>query len=490
MNWTLPIIVFVLSNLWGLYSGVPYTAIQPSRSLFDRTIGSFYLATTVRAIGETAEYFGETGSHLPVGTEWTTCNIPINSNATPTMPPVGIDPNATVNPRALPLRCCPAPGNWIDRLISWLRQNTLPTRERSAPRNWIDRLTSWLRQNQKRDNPHGAGSGDTKLVIVVIAGAILFVALAETNRGQGIIREGIADLIQKQRNDMDDVQVVLEDVLRMSRAIRGATANIQRVAHGELQPIHEELRGLRELPGAFGQLFHTLSEGIHSEFAGISANVERLMHDECSKINNRLDTIQAELRRASAQEGMPVQQHARMSEVAEYTENVKFWKETWTEVKEEVKRTAEGFKSNMNDMRLNVTELQAIIDSLHRQFSRLPETMAHELAKNFNAALKKHEFKTRSEIAEPNGSKRSNSMPSNIPRDEKIIDNYWNEECILDSLDVIDPEVDALEPQNLANREFESDHAESEHQKAEILSFDHGGSQMEQGVEGQASNGN
>ncbi|KAJ5094541.1 hypothetical protein N7456_010402 [Penicillium angulare] len=461
MNWTLPIVVFVFSNLWGLYSGIPYTAIQSSRSFFDRTIGSFHLATTIRAIGETAEYFGDSGNYHPIETQWTTCNMPSNANATPTQPPVGIDPNSTVNPNSLPRRGFPPPENWIERLVDWLRPKP------------------------KQEKVYGIDSDDTKLVIAVIVGAVFFVALAEAHRGQGIIREGIAHLTQKEKNDMVEIQMLLEDVLRLSRSIGGATANIQRVAHGELQPIHQELRGLRELPGAFNQVFQTFGENVHEECAGISTNFEKLMHDECTQINTRLDTIQTELRRAWTQEGTPVQQHARMFEAAENAKNAKFWRETWTEVKEEVKRTAEGFNGNMDNMRLNVTDLQAVIDSLHRQFLRLPEMMARELAKTFNAALKKHGFETRTESADPNGIKRSNSLPSDIPRDEKIIENHLNGERILDSLDVIDPEVDSLEPQNLAKRELGSDYAESERLDAEILSFAQGGSQVEGGVEGQ-----
>ncbi|KAJ5574227.1 uncharacterized protein N7459_008654 [Penicillium hispanicum] len=39
--------VFFTANIWGLYGGIPFTAIHPSNSFWDRTLGSFQLASTV-----------------------------------------------------------------------------------------------------------------------------------------------------------------------------------------------------------------------------------------------------------------------------------------------------------------------------------------------------------------------------------------------------------------------------------------------------------
>lgn len=56
MNWTVPTLIFLTANLWGLYGGIPYTTVQPSRSILDRAIGSFQVASTVFTLGQTKEH--------------------------------------------------------------------------------------------------------------------------------------------------------------------------------------------------------------------------------------------------------------------------------------------------------------------------------------------------------------------------------------------------------------------------------------------------
>lgn len=46
MNLTVPAIVFIVTNLWGFFAGIPFTSIQPSRPLLDRAFGSLQLAST------------------------------------------------------------------------------------------------------------------------------------------------------------------------------------------------------------------------------------------------------------------------------------------------------------------------------------------------------------------------------------------------------------------------------------------------------------
>jgi hypothetical protein len=62
-----------------------------------------------------------------------------------------------------------------------------------------------------------------------------------------------------------------------------------------------------------------------------------------------------------------------------------FWRETWTEIKDDFKQTVEGFNRNL--FMLNV-----VIDAFHDQFQRLPTMMADELTRAFKAEIKKYEI--------------------------------------------------------------------------------------------------
>lgn len=47
MHFIIPIIVFVTANIWGLYSSIPFTNIDPAHSIWDRALGGVQLASTV-----------------------------------------------------------------------------------------------------------------------------------------------------------------------------------------------------------------------------------------------------------------------------------------------------------------------------------------------------------------------------------------------------------------------------------------------------------
>lgn len=52
MDLTILTIVFVTSNLWGMYRHVPFTNINPSRSFLERAISSFQLTGAVYTLQE------------------------------------------------------------------------------------------------------------------------------------------------------------------------------------------------------------------------------------------------------------------------------------------------------------------------------------------------------------------------------------------------------------------------------------------------------
>ncbi|KAJ5095669.1 hypothetical protein NUU61_005025 [Penicillium alfredii] len=56
MEFAALVLLFVTTNLWGLYGEVPFTAIQPSRPFWDRAIGSFQLASTIHTLDQIYPY--------------------------------------------------------------------------------------------------------------------------------------------------------------------------------------------------------------------------------------------------------------------------------------------------------------------------------------------------------------------------------------------------------------------------------------------------
>lgn len=52
MHFIIPIIVFVTANIWGLYSSIPFTNINPARSFLDRALGGVQLASTVYTLDQ------------------------------------------------------------------------------------------------------------------------------------------------------------------------------------------------------------------------------------------------------------------------------------------------------------------------------------------------------------------------------------------------------------------------------------------------------
>lgn len=52
MHFLIPVIVFVTANIWGLYSSIPFTNIDPARSIWNRAIGGVQLASTVYTLDQ------------------------------------------------------------------------------------------------------------------------------------------------------------------------------------------------------------------------------------------------------------------------------------------------------------------------------------------------------------------------------------------------------------------------------------------------------
>lgn len=70
MNLTVPAIVFIVTNLWGLFAGIPFTAIQRSRPLLDRAVGCLQLASTAYTLERIQPYLTPTRvTWIPGATE-------------------------------------------------------------------------------------------------------------------------------------------------------------------------------------------------------------------------------------------------------------------------------------------------------------------------------------------------------------------------------------------------------------------------------------
>lgn len=52
MHFIIPIIIFVTANIWGLYDSIPFTSINPARSIWDRALGGVQLASTVYTLDQ------------------------------------------------------------------------------------------------------------------------------------------------------------------------------------------------------------------------------------------------------------------------------------------------------------------------------------------------------------------------------------------------------------------------------------------------------
>jgi hypothetical protein len=59
MHFIIPIIVFVTANIWGLYSSIPFTNIDPDHSIWDRALGGVQLASTVYTLDQIPRLLGE-----------------------------------------------------------------------------------------------------------------------------------------------------------------------------------------------------------------------------------------------------------------------------------------------------------------------------------------------------------------------------------------------------------------------------------------------
>ena len=380
MNWTVPILVFLSTNLWGLYGGIPYTTVQPSRSILDRTIGSFQVASTVFTLGQTKEHLMNNTSGN--GSE-------IGNNVRPTIPVSQLHPGPMVPFDRLPMiRGCTYsnPIDLLTNLPHLLR--TVSSVQRSIPNVQVPNDTPV-------SPPSSTNENDLIAFALIFLGIVVLqtVVLAEIIRPQQDLQFEIShNIIEGRREFHDFLTSTFPDIFQ---AVLGVPQEVQQGAQEELQYIHRSIQNLQDLPQDFVQLSSDLREAVQAQFTELFGAVEKGLQRGFDQLTDDLQRFQAEFRQTWAQERVPPISRANTPEVADQD---LFWREAWTEMKDDFKRTVEGFNRNL--LMLNV-----IIDAFHDQFQRIPTMMADELTRAFKAEIKKYEI----DIKIENGNTNSNA---------------------------------------------------------------------------------
>lgn len=172
MQFSLPALVFITTNLWGLFGEIPFTAIQPSRPLLDRAVGCLQLASTVYTLEQIQPYFSQTGAVLLRGSTETSTAQTWGANATSQREPASIA--ATLTPSSD--ESDPFPTSWaafpvaIDlstRVYSW------STRLSGYSDAFSDRLASLFGGPQQPEARRDTQFENLVLVLLVLIFSIL-----------------------------------------------------------------------------------------------------------------------------------------------------------------------------------------------------------------------------------------------------------------------------------------------------------------------------
>ncbi|KAJ5751784.1 hypothetical protein N7520_008701 [Penicillium odoratum] len=369
MNWTIPIFVFLTTNLWSLYGGIPYTTVQPSGSFLDRTIGSFQLASTIFTLGQTRE-------HLMIQT----MEDGNGNNVRLTMPVLQyLDP--PVQSDQPPVTKADAVENQIELLINWLRSISSQT---SIPNTQVP--------NKTPIPSISTGEYDFLAFALVFFGIIVLqtIALADFTRPQQDLQFEIRENIIKSRKEFHGFMT--NTFPNIVGVIRGVSAEVQRGAQEELLYIHRSIQNLQDIPHAFSQLSYDLHEGIQAQFTEICTTLEKGIQKGFDEVTTDLIKLQTEFRQTWAQERATSVPYENMPGAGESSELDVFWREIWTEINNDFKLTVEGFN-------VNLYKLYDIVNAFQDQFQNLPTMMAVELTRAFNAEINKYEIDVKVENA-------------------------------------------------------------------------------------------
>lgn len=334
MELILPLLTFLMSNLWGFYGGIPFTTIEPSCPLIERSIGSLQLASTLNTLAEIGQFFANRTIPEP-----------------PTIPLPQPYPSPTVDPGSLPRVGKRVVKNPIDQTFNWVRSRYFQLPPKPLPKTDPEPFEPPM---EPKDTSPGYRTG-TIVYSASILGLLLMQVkfLCDMANDHRRFRNKVIDVIGSQTRELYDIRAGLGQMYDQITS-----------AQDELQQLRRSFRGVERLPQDLTRLSRELEEVLRAQFAEIGQG-------------RFLDVTQ-----------IPSESGSEKSSA----EKEKFWKDTWTEIKDELKRTAEGFQAGMNvflDLHMGV--LTTIADTFQQQYQRSSAAVAAELARAFVAQLKSEE---------------------------------------------------------------------------------------------------
>lgn len=290
MNLTVPAIVFIVTNLWGLFAGIPFTAIQPSRPLLDRAVGCLQLASTAYTLERIQPYLTPTRVVLIPGTTE-------NSTALRTRP--NLDSirrtNATVEPVWNAATATTASQSSNSTPTGWAISNTvdfpaLLSIWSTSFSEWFALLSEWLvsplTKPPKPETPHDTTQDNLVLILLVVILSVLVKQVfqhPDSVRETALLREevrGVKNGFAKLRDSITTLAILVERYNQsmvfgqevQQTAVREARGHIDRIEHGisQLLRFGPGLTALRQDLASSKRDFKTAGDVVHEAIGACS----------------------------------------------------------------------------------------------------------------------------------------------------------------------------------------------------------------------------
>lgn len=243
MNLTVPAIVFIVTNLWGLFAGIPFTAIQPSRPLLDRAVGSLKLASTVYTLERIQPYLTPTrvalipGATKNITAQKTRQDMYDNRRMDATVEPVSKAPAATRASREENS----LPTSWLAIHNAFDVPSLLSIWSASFA-EWLALLFEWLAslfaEPPKPEMPHDTTEESLVLILLVV---ILSIVVKQTFQHSDSVRE--TAILHKKVSDVESGLATLRDsIIKLAIAVERCNQFIA-IGEEQQQAALEEARG-------------------------------------------------------------------------------------------------------------------------------------------------------------------------------------------------------------------------------------------------------
>ena len=283
--------VFITANIWGLYSQIPFTNIRPCNSFWDRTLGSFQLASTVYTLEQVQPFL------ISANVDFFPEVVVGNSSSDALQYFLECIRNTTIDPTPIPTSITSA----IDPSSpSFALELPFPISDESQPPIPASRLgvhQDFLLKDFIL----------TTLVVILGLAVRQNIKQVEETRDNRIFMTEVATNIQR---ILYNIGAGLQDTFRaFSNEIRGAAHDMRDEIRADLRNhehrIHNDARGQDDIFESIQNLREDLQEKIrgHSFFVeketqtlgnGIRMNVQNLKDDfraEICTVNSRLEQL-------------------------------------------------------------------------------------------------------------------------------------------------------------------------------------------------------